>query len=426
MRLSRIASQALSRTEVSLGNNPMLKVPFGLSAGVLVEPSAAPNGKACGSLCPGCGRPLVACNQGKVRTTHYFGHLPGEECGRGIESAIHLAGKEALIREKRMNRPALVVGDRGILRSDDGLTASITVAGSSWAVYATVVGETFLSVDLPASPQAPQSDLFMTPAESTPCVRRLQSDLRAVDGELVDWVEVRVTHAVDFEKQSAMQRGGMRVIEVDLSDFVRKPVDLAEIKRAVVGDVARKIWLAHPGVAAAMALAKEQARRQVEEQWRRDAFRHIEADVAGQAPRKWLGDGVAADEPIVVHRPEQSRDDEYRLVAAEQRRQLGLGPSDKVPKHLHLDIQGNAGCRAPASLWVAQLFIDWIQGRQSGRFLVSDLEHAVSRKFGVQAHYGSRDVRRVLLSRALLYWQACGFLELLEDDALQLTGKAGG
>ena len=223
-----------------------------------------------------------------------------------------------------------------------------------------------------------------------------------------------------------MQRAGMRVIEVDLSDFLSKPVDFAAITRAVVEDVTRKIWLAHPEVPAAVDLAKEEARRLVDEHWRRDAFRRIEADIARQAPRKWLGDGVAPAEPIVVHWPEQSRDAEYRLVAAEQRRQLGLGPSDKVPKHLHLDIQGNAGCMAPASLWVAQLFIDWVHGRRNGRFLVSDLERAVSRKFGVQVHYGSRDIRRVLLSRVLPYWQARGFLELLENGAVQLTGRGPG
>ena len=403
-----------------------LKVPFGLLAGVLVEPGVVANGKACGCLCPGCARPLVAYNQGKVRTTHYFGHRPGEECGRGIESAIHMAGKDALVREKRMTRPPLVVGDRGILPRDARPPACVTVESSSLAAYATVTDETSHCVDLPAAPQAPQPDLFMSPNEPTPPMQLLRPDLRAVDGEFVDWVEIRVTHAVDSVKQSAMQRAGMRVVEVDLSDFLRKAVDLAEVTRAVVEDVARKTWLAHPGVPAAIAVAQVEAKRLAEEQRRRDAFRRIEADIAGQAPRKWLGDGVPPDEPIVVTRPEQPRDAEYRSIEAEQRRQLGLRPSDKLPKHLHLDIQGNEGCLAPARLWVAQLFIDWVHGRRHGRFLLNDLERAVSRKFGIQARNGARDIQRVLVHRVLPYWEACGFVELLEDEAIQLTGKAHG
>lgn len=410
--------------EISSEMLTTLKVPFGLLEGALVEPGVVANGKACGCLCPGCARPLIAYNQGKVHTTHYFGHLPGEECGRGIESAIHMAGKDALVREKHMTRPALVVGDRGILPRDASPLACVTVESSSLAAYAAVAAETSLCIDLPAAPEAPQPDLFMTPNEPTSSTQTLRPDLRAVDGELVDWVEIRVTHAVDSAKQSAMQRAGMRVIEVDLIDFLGKAVDLTEITRAVVEDVARKSWVAHPGVPAAMAAAQVETKRLAEEQRRRDAFRGIEADIAGQAPRKWLGDGVAPDEPIVVTRPEQPRDAEYVSIEAEQRRRLGLRPSDTLPKHLHLDIQGNEGCLAPARLWVAQLFIDWIHGRQNGRVLLSDLERAVSRKFGVQVRYGARDVRRVLAQRVLPYWEACGFVELLQGEAIQLTGKA--
>ncbi|HEY8708111.1 MAG TPA: hypothetical protein VIM34_08945 [Burkholderiaceae bacterium] len=39
-----------------------LKVPFGILEGVLVEPGVVANGKACGCLCPGCARPLIAYN----------------------------------------------------------------------------------------------------------------------------------------------------------------------------------------------------------------------------------------------------------------------------------------------------------------------------------------------------------------------------
>lgn len=34
-----------------------------------MEPGVVANGKACGCFCPGCARPLIAYNQGKLRMT---------------------------------------------------------------------------------------------------------------------------------------------------------------------------------------------------------------------------------------------------------------------------------------------------------------------------------------------------------------------
>lgn len=75
-------------------------------------------------------------------------------------------------------------------------------------------------------------------------------------------------------------------------------------------------------------------------------------------------------------------------------------------------------------MWIAQVFVDWVLERQGGRFLIGDLADSGSRKFGVQEGYGSAEVRNVLARRVLPYWQACGYLELLEGEAFELTGKA--
>lgn len=48
------------------------------ATGELVRVDNAPNGKACGCVCPdpGCGQPLIARNNGKKRI-HHFAHIGG-------------------------------------------------------------------------------------------------------------------------------------------------------------------------------------------------------------------------------------------------------------------------------------------------------------------------------------------------------------
>jgi len=409
-----------------------LKVPFGLLDGVVVEPRSVPNGKACGCVCPGCSRPLIAYNQGKVRKTHYFGHWPGEGCSGGLESALHLAAKQALVCEKRMARPALVVPVCA-----GASVALLTIEEQTTAVYTTVVAELPVYLEIPARaiPEI-QADLF-TSSHTQACVQYRQPDLQAINADAIDWIEIRVTHAVDPEKKRALQDAGLRVIEIDLSDFPHTVFNLADIQRAVVSSLTRKTWVAHPGLPAAKAASQMEADRELEAQRLAYAEGHMKTQsrpqplpltgvsIADRPARKWMGDGVPSDPPIVIASTQQSSEGTHTAIEAALRRRLGLGPHEPLPKQLHLDLAGNAGALVPARLWLSQLFIDWIHGRDRGRYLVSELVNSVAQKFGAQPRFGYRDIRRVLLKRVLPYWAACGYLVLIEGDTIELSGKAG-
>lgn len=83
-----------------------LKLPFGHKNGSIVHVSKVERGLACGCTCPGCGHSLVARKGNKV--TPHFAHYKGQECENALESAMHLASKEVLMREEKIVLPQLI------------------------------------------------------------------------------------------------------------------------------------------------------------------------------------------------------------------------------------------------------------------------------------------------------------------------------
>ena len=239
-------------------SSPSFKVPFGLRHGELFEPGQVENGKACQCVCPGCGLPLIAYNRGTSKA-HHFGHSPGVDCAKGLESAVHLAAKHAVVAARRFRLPDFVVDCDGIAPIEHRPLWHRIIEPSTVASYDAVELEVAISVTPPTPALPAQADLFATthaPPPVSPVT--LRPDVRGSRAGLVDWIEIRVTHAVDAPKRRLLQQAGVRAIEVDLRKFLRASVSLAEIHRAVVDDVDGKIWLAHPStISAAAALTSD-------------------------------------------------------------------------------------------------------------------------------------------------------------------------
>lgn len=377
-----------------------LKVPFGLRDGELVEPGSVPNGKACSCLCPGCGRPLVAYNQGKIRATQYFGHLPGDECAKGLESAIHMAGKQSVMRAKWMSLPALEVDVDGIVPRKHKPAHTRVVERAMAAVYQSVEAEIALEVSEPSQPLPPQGDLFGLPSLMEPKRHLLRPDLKADRDSVIDWIEVCVTHAVDAPKRWLMQQAGLRVIEVDLSGLLRPGVTLDDVRHAVLDSIETKTWLAHPAVPD----ASEAFRRELERESERAALEEFRnRDPYSQPSQQWQN-SVAAMPAIVIPRPT----DVERLRVL--REQLGLQAGAPWPSHLDLDLPGNGGTLVSPRVWLSWLYLNWIYDGDGASFLVSDLHAAVRSKFGLKSPWGYRDLSYVLTKRVLPYWVACGLV----------------
>lgn len=72
--------------------------------GDTVHVSEVQRGAACGCVCPGCGKPLVARKGAEVE--HHFAHADGEECRHGYRNSLYLAFRRAAAELGRIRLPA--------------------------------------------------------------------------------------------------------------------------------------------------------------------------------------------------------------------------------------------------------------------------------------------------------------------------------
>lgn len=174
---------------------------------MLVHVSAVESGIACGCICPGCEERLIA-KKGNVRQ-HYFAHESGADCAHGLETALHLAAKEALERRRTIFLPTAYL----IL---DGSRLSSPILPAGYYELASVTLE-----------------------------QRMQSvvpDVIAILANQPLIIEIRVTHAVDEEKLRRLKSLGISAIEIDLSSEARA-LDLEGIDNRVIDSSNNKTWL---------------------------------------------------------------------------------------------------------------------------------------------------------------------------------------
>ena len=69
--------------------------------GKLVHIDTVPRGAECNCFCPNCKSALVAKNGGEKRE-HHFAHEANSDCLKGYQTALHLLGKEIILKEKQI------------------------------------------------------------------------------------------------------------------------------------------------------------------------------------------------------------------------------------------------------------------------------------------------------------------------------------
>lgn len=162
---------------------------FALRDGELVHVRDVANGKACGCICPACSDPLIARNKGAKRAAH-FSHASGADCASGHETALHLAGKEALLRLKRLALPdyrqtvSIKAGDGTLFSDEVNLSFPSTTADQAWEE----VWQEGFRPDV----------VFQVGAHQL-------------------FIEIKVSHAVDAEKLAKIRGKAIPAIELDLS-----------------------------------------------------------------------------------------------------------------------------------------------------------------------------------------------------------------
>lgn len=187
--------------------NQAIKLPFGLRDGRLVHISQVDSGLACACVCPACHGMLVA-RKGALRTDH-FAHKADGNCSTALETALHLAAKEILLRSGRIALPAARANYYG---------AGHTTIACAQQVYK------FDSV------------------QSERRLGQIVADLVAyIDGEPLI-IEVKVTHAVDAEKMHKIRSLGISALEIDLASCV-DDLSFATLASVVVEGYDAKRWL---------------------------------------------------------------------------------------------------------------------------------------------------------------------------------------
>ena len=145
------------------------------------------NGNECGCVCPYCGQPLCAKNEGKERIKH-FSHTNNVECLGAIESALHRMAKDILKEQKRIMLPC----------SQDSDKADILE---------------FRDVDI----------------EKNDEVSNLRPDCIGYygDNDFI-WIEFKKTHAVNSIKKEQIISLKRNCIEIDLKDCELDPKAVSE------------------------------------------------------------------------------------------------------------------------------------------------------------------------------------------------------
>jgi hypothetical protein len=89
-----------------------VQTPFGLLEGRIVSPAEVSSGLLCGCYCPGCGARLSA---RKGSRTWCFAHYQAEGSRACLETAIHFAGKQALLDAGHLMVPSFQVEETAVL-----------------------------------------------------------------------------------------------------------------------------------------------------------------------------------------------------------------------------------------------------------------------------------------------------------------------
>lgn len=200
------------------------------------------NGAACGCICFGCKRPMIAKNGGDpARMAYHFAHRPEDmvcDCTTAGETALHVRAKEIIEKHRRVTLPPTTTP--GL----DGEPVDVTPERSielTDVLLETATGELIPNV-----------------TATTPDGRRL-------------FIEIANTHPCPQSKNEKLGVMGVEVLEIEVAGYRTTPLD--ELDDFILDLAQRR--LIHCSERTAKAAEIEEQRRRIEETERREAERLI-------------------------------------------------------------------------------------------------------------------------------------------------------
>ena len=176
-----------------------------LKNGNLISIDEVISGQYCGCFCPVCNSPLVA-RKGKERV-HHFAHYNSSECESYGESMLHLLAKKIIEENKYIIVPDF---DKEVGKYSN-----------------------FKKIEL-----------IKTEVEKD--YNDIKPDIIGwVDGENYFFVEIAVTHKVDYEKLLKIREYNVSTLEIDLGGYYRsnKTFDYDIFKEILLSGLSNKRWI---------------------------------------------------------------------------------------------------------------------------------------------------------------------------------------
>jgi competence protein CoiA-like protein len=183
-----------------------LRLPFGLSKGQLVSPAQVERGAACGCTCPACGMDLVA--KKGLQRAHHFAHASGTECAHGVETALHLAAKEAIAAAQRLWVPEVTLD---------------VATPTAWVIS--------------QGQYVPVDEVVLEQREGD-----VVPDVAVTSGGRRFFVEIAVTHKVGAAKRERLRAKGMSTLEIALPRHY-DVTTLDSVADIVVAGTEHKEWV---------------------------------------------------------------------------------------------------------------------------------------------------------------------------------------
>ena len=183
------------------------KLIYALKDGEITSIADVESGLKCGCVCPACGEPLVAKKGSKVM--HHFAHHAGTNCEYGYQTSLHLAAKDILSKAKKMVIPAVTIDFPGTYKRER------------------VSEEKEIEID--------RVELERRFDDVIP-------DVVVYAGGKYFFVEIFVTHQVDYFKLVKLKLANISTIEIDLSEIDRT-ISSEELQEILLKGSESKKWI---------------------------------------------------------------------------------------------------------------------------------------------------------------------------------------
>ncbi len=171
-------------------------------------------------FCPSCGAVLIA--RKGTKKVHHFAHYKTMECEHALESALHLAAKEILSKEKKFRIPAYAKE----INEEDVFNEDVEVF-----------------IDLPSSLTLIKEETFVV--DDVILEKRTDNIIPDIVLEIKGQkviVEIAVTHFIDEVKLEKIKQLGISTIEIDLSKSDRT-INNEILKEEIIIGTENKKWI---------------------------------------------------------------------------------------------------------------------------------------------------------------------------------------